>query len=170
MKTREMKKRVAHVSAAQFEQALQHYADAEGREKEIGKQIEAEVNEVLERYEDELMCLKQGRQTAFDIAQAYCIKNKAILFAKSRSTGIPQVTAGFRLGTPRLKLRKNVSWEQVLNNMEDTLPNYIRTHREPARDLLLASRYSEDVAPLLAKIGVEVVQDELFYIQTKQAA
>jgi hypothetical protein len=36
--------------------------------------------------------------------------------------------------------------------------------------MLLADRHKEQVAITLQEIGVQVVQDELFYIETKHAA
>jgi hypothetical protein len=50
------------------------------------------------------------------------------------------------------------------------LPAYVRTTEEPAKDMLLADRNNALVAPLLISLGVEVVQDELFYIETNKAA
>jgi hypothetical protein len=60
------------VTQEQFEEAMQRYAEAERREAEIGRIIEVEVNEVLSKYEDERLCLSQGKQIAFGIARIYC--------------------------------------------------------------------------------------------------
>jgi hypothetical protein len=48
MKTRNAKKTRAEVTNAQFDTAMQRYAQVEHREAEINKCIEGEVNEVLE--------------------------------------------------------------------------------------------------------------------------
>lgn len=170
MKTRNAKNIKADVSAAQFEEAMARYADTERREAEINKCIELEVNEVLEKYEDELICLSQGKSMAFEIVQSYCLQNKAALFDKRRSIGTLHGIAGFRLGTPRLKTTKGSSWNKVLAELKQKLPAYVRTVEEPAKDLLLADRNKEKVAPLLVELGIQVVQDELFYIESKKAA
>jgi hypothetical protein len=57
-----------------------------------------------------------------------------------------------------------------MKGLKEKLPAYIRTVEEPAKDLLLADRLKENVAPILVEIGVQAVQDELFYIETKKAA
>ena len=170
MKTKSESRIHGGVTVIHFEEAMQRYAAAERREAEINKTIEDEVNEVLGRYEDELMCLAQAKQTAFGIAHAYCATNKATLFAQRRSIGTPHGIAGFRLGTPALKTRKGSNWKKVLAALKEKLPAYVRTTEEPAKALLLADRHKENVAPLLVDIGVEIVQDELFYIETGQAA
>jgi len=170
MKTRNAKKQMEEITPAQFEEAMERYACAEYRELEINKSIEDEVNEVLEKYGDELQCLAQGKTMAFETVQTYCLNNKDQLFGKRRSIGTLHGIAGFRLGTPRLKTRKGSNWNNVLLELKEKLPAYVRTIEEPAKDLLLADRQKEAVAPLLMSIGIEVVQDELFYIELKKAA
>ncbi len=170
MKTRTLSKIKTTITEVQFEEAMARYAAAENRELEINRLVEGEVNEVLEKYEDELLCLAQGKQTAFGIAHAYCAGNKETLFLRRRSIGTVHGIAGFRLGTPRLKTLKGNNWKKVLTALKEKLPEYVRTAEEPAKDLLLADRHKETVAPLLIEIGVEVTQDELFYIETRKAA
>ena len=158
------------MSIAQFEQAMSRYAAAERREAEINRTVEAEVNELLEKYQDELACLAQGKAIAFETVQSYCISNKDSLFAKRRSIGTVDAIAGFRLGTPRLKTARTGDWKKVLTGLREKLPAYVRNVEEPAKDLLLADRNQEHVAPVLVELGIQVVQDELFYIETKKAA
>ena len=170
MKTRNAKKSADNISDAQFEEAIARYADAEKRAADINKSIEADVNEVLEKYEDELQSLTQGKQIAFDKVQAYCVNNKERLFINRRSIGTLRGTAGFRLGNPRLKTARGSNWEQVMKILKEKLPDYIRTSEEPAKDLLLAHRNDEKVAPVLVELGIQVVQDELFYLEIRNAA
>ena len=170
MKTRNQKKTAININIAQFEEAMARYAEAEQREAEINRSIEAGVNELMNGYEEELLCLAQGKNLAFGIVQAYCINNKETLFAKSRSIGTMHGKAGFRLGTPRLKTAKGTNWKKVLAELKTSLPDYVRTTEEPAKDMLLADRHKEQVATRLIALGIEVVQDELFYIESKKAA
>jgi phage host-nuclease inhibitor protein Gam len=148
--------------------AMERYAAVEHREAEINNAVENEVNELLEKYQDELACLAQSKSAAFETVQSYCLSNKETLFGKRRSIGTLHAVAGFRLGTPRLKTAKSANWNKVLGELKEKLPAYVRTVEEPAKDLLLADRQKEHVAPLLVQMGIEVVQDELFYIETKK--
>lgn len=158
------------ITPAQFQQAMARYAQAGLRGLEINKAIETEVNEVMARYEYELQCNAHNRNSAFELIRAYCTTNKQNLFAKRRSIGTPHGVAGFRLGTPRLKTEKGSNWNAVVQKLRQLLPDYIRHSEEPAKDLLLADRHKEPVARALMEIGVQIVQDELFYIDTKNAA
>ena len=169
MKTKKIKMQAA-ITADQFDSAMAQYTGAGARENEIRAAIEVELNEILEKYREELDSLAKTKQTAFETAQAYCTTNKGQLFAKRRSIAAGNALAGFRLGTPRLKTHKGTNWGSILTLLKEKLPTYIRTVEEPAKDLLLADRNKEAVAPLLVEIGIEVVQDDLFYIEPKKAA
>jgi phage host-nuclease inhibitor protein Gam len=170
MKTQTINKDAGSITSTRFESAIATYAQAERREIEINKRIEAEVNELLEKYEDELACLAQSKGAAFEIAHTYCRENKETLFSTRRRISTNYGIAGFRLGNPRLKTTKGVSWDKALMALKEKLPAYVRLAEEPAKDMLLADRHKETVAPLLMQIGLEVVQDDLFYIETQKAA
>ncbi len=170
MKTRNIKKLSKNITVAQFEEAMANFATIEHREEAINKTVEAEVNDLLEKYQDELACLSQGKVIAAETVQSYCLANKATLFSKRRSIGTLHAIAGFRLGTPRLKTTKGADWDKVLKELKEKLPTYVRSVEEPAKDMLLADRHKEHVAPVLMQLGIQVVQDELFYIETKKAA
>ena len=158
------------LSAQQFETAIANYSIAEKREIEIRLAIENEISELLDKYKDELECLSQARTKAFELAHSYCVKNKDLLFGKRRSIATMHGFAGFRLGTPRLKVAKGSNWKDMVCRLKEKLPLYLRTIEEPAKDLLLIDRHKENVAPILVELGIEVVQEELFYIECKRAA
>lgn len=170
METNKPTPTLAALTPAQFEEALARYAAAGLRGLEINKAIEAEIAGIIEKYEDELTLSQQSRDAAYEVVKNYCIHNKKALFKSRRSMGTPYGTIGFRLGTPRIKTRKGKNWTNILGNLKEKLPEYIRIFEEPAKDRLLADRYSETVAPLLNEIGIEVVQEDLFYIEPQKAA
>ena len=158
------------ITKAQFEKAMECYAVAVRKEEQLQRQVEEEVNEVQEKYSDEFLSVAQAKHIAFEVVESYCIENKKKLFGRSRSIGTIFAIAGFRLGTPQLRTMKGSDWKKVLKELKAKLPGYVRKNEEPAKDLLLADRYTEHVAPLLVEMGIQVVQDELFYIETKKAA
>lgn len=164
------KKAAEGITPAQFEEAMMRYYAAGLRGIEINKAIEAEINEVLEKHEHDLQAAMQSKDAAYQVVQAYCQTNKSRLFGKRRSVATQWGIAGFRLGTPRLKIAKGTNWTSVISKLKEALPNYIRTVEEPAKDLLLQHRNKQEVAGTLLDMGIEIVQDELFYIDAKQAA
>ncbi|MES2701752.1 MAG: host-nuclease inhibitor Gam family protein [Bacteroidota bacterium] len=170
MKTRNTTNLVPGITPIQFEEAMAKYAAAEKRETEINKNIETKVSDMLELYAGELSVLAQLKKRAFEIAHSFCVQNKERLFRTRRSIGTLHGIAGFRLGTPKLKPAKGADWKGILAVLKEKLPDYVRTTEEPARDMLLAHRHKERVAPMLVETGLHIVQDELFYIDTKKAA
>jgi hypothetical protein len=74
------------------------------------------------------------------------------------------------LGTPRLKTKDNSNWEQVIARLQEQLPQYVRTVQQPAKNQILAQRHAEHLAPLLQALGLEIVQEDLFYIDPSKAA
>ena len=106
MKTRNAKRIKTGITKQQFEDAMEKYAEAEHREMEINKAIEYEVSELMEKYEDELICLAQGKNKAFETARSYCMNNKAELFGRRRSIGR---TLLYRIKKSRLTIRRGLS-------------------------------------------------------------
>ncbi len=68
----------------------------------------------------------------------------------------------------KLKNLKGFTWASVTNLVKEFLPDYIRTTEELAKDKLLADREVPEVAKLFPKIGIQVVQDESFYVEPKK--
>ena len=100
--------------------------------------------------------------------QTYATENKDTLFSKKKSLESAHGIIGFRTGNPKLKNRKGFTWAAVTNLCKEFLPDYIRTTEELAKDKLLADRDVPEVAEQFAHIGVEVVQDESFYVEPKK--
>lgn len=75
---------------------------------------------------------------------------------------------GFRTGTPKLKTLKGFTWASALQLVKEFLPGYIRQTEEIAKDKLLADRDTEEMAPQMAKCGIQVSQDETFYVEPKR--
>jgi len=169
MNTDKKTKEADKISAAQFEEAMALYAAGEQREAEINKEIAHGLAELSAAHTEELACLAQGKSVALETVHAYCVANKQTLFSKRRRIGSLHGLAGFRLSNPRLKPVRGADWNTVLQQLKEKMPAYVRVNEEPAKDLLLADRNKEHVAPMLREIGVQVVQEEHFYIEVKRA-
>lgn len=108
------------------------------------------------------------KDSAFEVVQVYATENRDTLFGKKKSLENSHGVLGFRTGTPKLKTRKGFTWGAVLELVKTIAPSFVRTSEEVAKDRLLADRESEEVVALMPRIGVEVVQDETFYIELKK--
>lgn len=156
------------ISLPQYEDALQSYTSSHKRELVLLSRIEAEIIRIRSKYADELRYCAEKKKSTFEVIQTYCLEKKEILFCKRRSYKTPYGTIGFRLGTPKLKTMRGHTWETVLQQLKEKLPAYIRNTEEPAKDMLLADRYKEHVAACLQELGLQIVQDEIFFFDMKK--
>lgn len=87
------------------------------------------------------------------------------LFVKPKSVAFLSGVVGFRTGTPRLKLLRGWNWGKVTEAVQQLLPNFIRSKPEVDKEGIIATR--DDLAEFLPDVGLEVVQNEGFYIEPK---
>jgi phage host-nuclease inhibitor protein Gam len=87
-------------------------------------------------------------------------------FGKLKSLEMTHGQIGWRMSTPSLGLLKKVTWKEVLRRlMSMRFRRFVRNKPEVAKDLILAYREKLEARGLLAKIGVEVVQEESFFAE-----
>lgn len=156
------------ISREQAEQAFADFAAADAKCQNLTSKMDIEITRIREKYADRLAELDARKSEAFDLMQAYALENKDELFSKRKSVESAHGVFGFRTGTPKLKNLKGFTWAAVTNLVKELLPSYIRTSEELAKDKLLADRDVPEVAGYFPKIGVQVVQEETFYVEPKK--
>lgn len=159
---------ISGISREQAEQAFAEFAAADAKAQHLTSRMDIEMTRIREKYADQLAELSAVKEKNFDILQAFAVENKEALFSKRKSLESAHGVFGFRTGTPKLKNLKGFTWAAVTNLCRELLPQYIRTSEELAKDRLLADRDNPDVAGYFPKIGVQVVQDETFYVEPKK--
>lgn len=183
MATRQKKKVIQGVTREAADNAFATFAKADASINKINADIELQCAKIREKRQAELTQLTAERDQAFDTLQAFAIENQAELFSKKKSLDMAHGTIGFRTGTPKLKTLKGFTWASALELVKTFLPSsYIRKTEEVAKDKLLADRDMEEVnvtadgmvlQPMsmkdaMAKCGIQVVQEETFYVEPKK--
>ena len=169
MATKRTKKTVVSgVTREQYEQAFADFALADAKVQSITAKMDAEMTKIREKYADELADLNETKDKSFEVMQTYATENKDVLFTKKKSLESAHGVIGFRTGNPKLKNRKGFTWASITNLCKEFLPAYIRTTEELAKDKLLADRDVPEVAEYFERIGVQVVQEESFYVECKK--
>lgn len=163
---RQKKVLLQEVTRDAAEDAFAQYNQIISRLEVINGKMNEEISKVKEKYDDKITDLQTQRDEQFNMLQAFAESN-AELFEKRKSLEFTHGVIGFRTGTPKLKTLKGFTWESVKTLVKRVLPSYIRTEETVAKDLLLADREKAAVANELRNVGVEVVQDESFYVQPK---
>jgi phage host-nuclease inhibitor protein Gam len=159
---------VSGVTREQYEQAFAEFAMADAKAQSLTAKMDQEMTRIREKYADQLAELNDMKDKAFEVMQTFAVENKDVLFAKKKSLESAHGVIGFRTGNPKLKNLKGFTWAAVTNLCKEFLPQYIRTTEELAKDKLLADRDIPEVAEQFANIGVQVVQDESFYVECKK--
>lgn len=181
MKTmgRQKKTIITGVSQEAANDAFATYAKSDAQIQKINAEIELQCAKIREKHADRLTVLAAERDQAFDTLHAYATENQAELFSKKKSLDMAHGTIGFRTGTPKLKTLKGFTWASALELVKRVMPGYVRTSVELAKDKLLADRDAsvvvqsgdEVVVPMaeaMAGCGIQVVQDETFYVEPKK--
>lgn len=164
---RTKKKVIAGITREDAEKAFAEFAAADAKVRSIGAKMDLEMNKIREKYAEQLAELEDAKERNFEIVQSFATENKDELFLKRKSVESAHGVFGFRTGTPKLKTLKGFTWSSVLKLCEEFLPGYIRTTNEVAKDKLLADRDKEEVSGLFDKVGIQVVQEETFYLEPK---
>ena len=159
MAKREKKVIITGVTREAADEAFANYAKADAQSAKITADIELQCAKIREKYANKLAELEGEKEKAFDTLQAYATENQAELFSKKKSLEMAHGVIGFRTGTPKLK---------TLQLVKEFLPGYVRQTEEIAKDKLLADRDTEEMAPQMAKCGIQVAQDETFYVEPKK--
>ncbi|MFS2598876.1 host-nuclease inhibitor Gam family protein [Phocaeicola dorei] len=169
MATKRVKKTVVTgVTREMAEQAFADYAAADAKAQGITAKMDQEMTRVRERYADQLAELCDIKEKNFEVIQTYATENKDKLFSKKKSVNSAHGTFGFRTGNPKLKNLRGFTWAAVTNLCKELLPGYVRVTVELNKNKLLDDREIPEVAEIFPKIGVQVVQDETFYIEPKK--
>ncbi len=159
---------VSGINREQAEQAFADFAAADAKVQNLTSKMDIEMTRIREKYADQLVELETKKGEAFDLMQAYAVENKDELFSKKKSVESAHGVFGFRTGTPKPKNLKGFTWAAVTNLCKELLPSYIRITEELNRQKLLDDRGLPKVAEYFPKIGVQVVQEESFFVEPKK--
>ena len=168
MAKREKKVIITGVTREAADEAFATYAKADAQTAKITADIELQCAKIREKYASKLAELDAEKTKAFDTLQSFATENQAELLTKKKSLDMAHGTIGFRTGTPKLKTLKGFTWASALQLVKEFLPGYIRQTEEIAKDKLLADRDTEEMMPQMNKCGIQVAQDETFYVEPKK--
>lgn len=168
MATRQKKTIITGVSREAADEAFAQYAKADAQSAKITADIELQCAKIREKYATKLAELEGQKEQAFDTLQAYATENQVELFSKKKSLEMAHGVIGFRTGTPKLKTLKGFTWASALQLVKEFLPGYLRQTEEIAKDKLLADRGEEQMAEKFVKCGIQVVQNETFYVEPRK--
>lgn len=146
--------------------AFAEYARLEASIRKAQAEMDIKITKIRDSYVDRLSALQAKRDEHFEVLQAFGTGNPD-LFVKRKSMEFAFGIIGFRTGTPKLKTLKGFTWTAVLSIVKDKLPEYVRTKEEVDKEGIISNRDTEHVREWLRPCGMEVSQDETFYVEPK---
>ena len=133
------------------------------RRDELTAQMDDEIARIRDVYQADLAEIQVNLDAEMGRAHDWA-ENNPHEFAKKKSLAMVHGTVGYRTGMPRLKTLKGWTWDRVLEVLKAVAPEYIRTKQETDKDKIIAER-SELDPENLRNIGVQIVQDETFFVE-----
>ena len=164
---RQSKKIITNISIDVAEEAFAVYAESDAKLASITAEMDVKITAIREKYADKLTDLVDKREDAFEKLEVFAKENPD-RFTKKKSLELTHGTIGFRTGTPSLKTLKGFTWASVTNLLTEFLPDFVRTKTEPDKEMLLARREENEVSDLFSKVGIEVKQEESFFVLPKK--
>lgn len=142
------------------------YAEAAASLKKTEGAMEAEIHAVRTRYAQGIADLKALQAEAFERLQRIA-ESVPEQFSEKKSLNLAHCTIGFRTGTPKVVLLKGWKLDTSLPMLKKYLPDYVRTKEEANKEALIADRDNKEVSKLFPKCGIEIKQEETFYVEAK---
>lgn len=167
---RQKKTIISGVSRETMEEAFGAYTAADARQRALTAEMDEKIIDIRDGYAEELAQLENEKKEAFEKMQVFAVENREELFSKRKSMETTHGVLGFRIGTPKLKVRKGFTWAAVLELLKVKAPAYLRQTVEIAKDRLLAERDLDDTKVIMEACCIDVVQDETFYVEPKSEA
>jgi len=159
---------VPPLNLKEAEIVMSRYAKADAKLQQINSSMDEEFTAIRAKYADILSDNQEVVKLNFQKMQMYS-ESHPELFKKKKSYETAHGLIGFRTGTPKLKTSKGFTWAAVLKLLiNKKAEGYIRTKEETAKDLFIANREKPECIVLMGEVGIEVVQDDTFYIDLKK--
>ncbi len=159
---------VPPLNKTEADKVLSEYAKNHAKREAINAEMDEKITAIREKYSDKLDEVNENVTTNFDKLQVY-YENHPEHFEKKKSIDTAHGQIGFRTGMPKLKAKKGFTWAAVLSLLKKHKAHqYIRVKEEAAKDLLIANRNDGETITLLDNVGVDVIQDDTFFIDLKK--
>ncbi len=132
-------------------------------------QMDHDLTDVRARFEPQITAYGQAIDGLMRDVQTWA-EDYPEQFGKTKSIDLMHGTIGFRVGMPKLKLLSGWTWARVLDVLKAELMQiFVRTKEEVDKEGIIAQR--NELSPeTFKKMGVKVVQDEVFFVEPKREA
>ncbi len=142
----------------------------EHKNVELSNEMESRIQAIRSKYADRLEALSTKSSEMRANIIEYARQNRETLFPLNRkSIRLTDGVVGYRCGRASLQLQEGYTWNDVLEALQEErgAKEYIRIKKEVDRSLLLSRHDDPKVAKIIQRVGLQVVCEEQYYIDTK---
>lgn len=163
------KKRVINevIDRVRAEEIYAEYASLDNQIETITVKMDMEMNAIRDKHLGEISKLRELHQDKFDLLEHFAATNKD-LFKKSKTMFFNHGKLGFRIGTPKLKPLPGFTFKKILGILKFGFNEFLVTSQAIDKEKLITGRNDEDIKKLFPIMGVEIVQDEIFFVEPKK--
>jgi len=153
------------------QQEFRDTVKAVARDMIIARQVRANMDQELAsvraRYEVELIPLDNTIEANTDLCATFCVTRNDLFANGAKSVDLVTAVIGFRTGQPKVKILKRWNLAAVIAAIKARkwADKFIRETEELNKERIIAER--ADLGEALKAVGLDVVQDERFYIEPK---
>jgi len=150
-----------------MENLLAQIAGIKRDEAAVKLNMDQEMAGIKARHAATLSTFTERLAPLVTAAETWATSNPAE-FGKNKSIKFVHGTVGFRTGTPALALvSRKWNWTMALDAVQRLLPAFIRSKPEIDKDAIIAQRDDQAILWALPNVGLKVVQDESFFVETE---
>jgi phage host-nuclease inhibitor protein Gam len=163
---RETKKIISTASREDAEAAMATVAKCNSQLKKIESQMELEKQRIDDKYSDQVLKLTKEKEEPMQVLEVFAkadCKNW-----EGKSFDLLQGAIGFRTNPPKLEKKKGFTWDAITDLLKKYFPHLVRSKEEPNKESIIAMRDEKEFDKVAEKCFISVVQDETFFIKTKE--
>jgi phage host-nuclease inhibitor protein Gam len=164
--TRLKKKVFLKVSMDQAQEASTKYSEISTLLMQIEGQLNERINLIKNEYQEMITELIEKRKQHFETLESFA-KEQKDNWGKRKSFELLHSVIGFRTGTPKVTKDRKFSWEHVLELVKEKCPAFVRVKCELDKEAIIAMRDEEQFLDLQKSCFVDVIQDEVFFVDPK---
>ena len=138
--------------------------------RDLQNALDREITAAREKYESSLSAIGEQIETKQALLHGWADSHPEE-FASRKSLELTHGQIGYRTGQHKLKSLKRKTWDAILKSLQTFgFTHLIRTKEEVDKEAIIAGYKAAEISRAeMIQIGVEVVQDEAFFVEVKLA-
>ena len=155
-------------SSADLEREMKRYASSERALIALQKEMDEKLEHLRASYRNKMASYMQLQAMACSSLTDAAYRYYDLWFSKEKKMELSHGCFGFYKEAPRLIKQRGKTWEQIIQTCEQQAPTFLSPKKELSHEKILAQRHIPAVQSLISLVGLQVVEDEFFFIRSKE--